>query len=626
MKESPHSILRSVFGYERFRGRQQEIIEHVVAGGDCLVLMPTGGGKSLCYQIPALLREGVGIVVSPLIALMQDQVDALRLVGMRAAYLNSTLDYADVRRVETLLVRGELDLLYIAPERLLQDRTLDLLERAPLALAAIDEAHCVSRWGHDFRPEYLQLDVLKARFPELPVLACTATADERTRQEIVAKLGLTGGRVYATGFDRPNIQYRVTQKEHARQRLLDFIRAEHPGEAGIVYCLSRKRTEQVADFLCDAGLNALPYHAGLAKAVRRRHQEQFLREDGRIIVATIAFGMGIDKPDVRFVGHLDLPRSIEAYYQETGRAGRDGLPATAWLAYGLQDVILHRKLLDSSDADEQYKRVERQKLDAMLGYCEVVSCRRQVLLDYFDERFAAPCGNCDTCLQPVETFDGTEAAQMALSCIVRTGQRFGAVYIIDVLRGSRNERIRRFGHDRLSTWGVGNELAAWQWRSILRQLVAQGLLAVDAEGYGGLRLTTAAQPVLQGEQRLRLRRDVLQVRTPQRKKKVAGIDRLIADNTVLDGAENQELFEALRQLRQRLAAEQNVPPYVIFHDKTLAAMVAYRPVTAEEFLRLSGVGEQKLTRYGERFMQLIRATPPGGSPPPHKPPARSAES
>ncbi len=602
---TPLAILNQTFGYPGFQGLQAEIIDHTVAGRDSLVLMPTGGGKSLCYQIPAMLRPGVGLVVSPLIALMQDQVSALRQLGVAAAFLNSNLARGEAVRVEKQLLNGELDLVYIAPERLLQERTKELLDRCQLSLLAIDEAHCISRWGHDFRPDYLQLGDIRKRYADVPLLACTATADERTRLEIVQKLGIEPTHVYVAGFDRPNIRYEVAAKVNDRQQLLGFIQDRHAGEAGIVYCLSRKRTEMIAAFLTKSGLTALPYHAGLPRETRRRNQERFLREDGVIIVATIAFGMGIDKPDVRFVAHLDLPKSIEAYYQETGRAGRDGLPASAWMVYGLQDVIMLRKLAESSDADEMHRRLENQKLDAMLGYCEVTTCRRQVLLDYFDEHLAQPCGNCDTCLQPVQTFDATVAAQKAMSCIVRTGQRFGAAYIIEVLRGSQNERVLRFGHDKLPTWGVGAEFDLWQWRSILRQMTARGLLTVDPEGYGGLMLTERARPILKGQEKLHLRLEIINKSTGRKR---AARKKLSAEALALgDGTSEQALFEELRELRRRLAAEQELPPYVVFHDKTLAAMAVHRPVTPEQFLALSGVGEAKLERYGEAFMEIIRA-------------------
>lgn len=607
MTRSAQKILNDVFGYDTFRGSQEEIIDHLIGGGHSLVLMPTGGGKSLCYQIPAMVRKGTGVVVSPLIALMQDQVGALLQLGVKAACLNSSLPMAEIREVERQLVRGELDLVYLAPERLLQDQTLEMLDRCDLSLLAIDEAHCISRWGHDFRPEYLQLDTLRQRWPELPLLACTATADERTQKEIVNKLDLGLGKVFITGFDRPNIRYRVTGKVNEKQQLLDFVKGLHNGDAGIVYCLSRKRTQQFAKFLTENGLKALPYHAGLPANVRQRNQNRFLNEDSLIIVATIAFGMGIDKPDVRFVAHMDLPKSIEAYYQETGRAGRDGLPANAWMAYGMQDVILQARLAENSDADQKHKRSERQKLDTMLGYCETVTCRRQLLLEYFGETLPEPCGNCDTCLEPVDTFDATEAAQKLLSCVVRTGQRFGALYIIDVLRGSESERIAKFGHDQLSTYGIGTEFDSWQWRSIIRQLVTRGLLAVDLEGYGGLRLTPGARAVLQGEESLMLRKETAAATRPKKvKKKKATAALLLESGTEAESEANQTLFEELRELRRTLATEQEVPPYVIFHDKTLAAMVMHRPVNEQGFLQISGVGQAKLERYGEKFLAVIR--------------------
>ncbi len=618
---TPLEILRRVYGHDDFRGCQAEIIDNVLAGGDALVLMPTGGGKSVCYQIPALLRPGVGIVVSPLIALMADQVSALRQNGVRAAFLNSSLPVAEQRRVEAALRRGDLDLLYVAPERLLQERTLDLLTEvasapapAGVSLFAIDEAHCVSQWGHDFRPEYLQLDVLAARFPGIPRLACTATADARTRVEIVERLSLGGGRVFVTGFDRPNIRYRVVPKTDPRRQLLTLLREEHAGDAGIVYCLARKRVEEIAAFLVGQGVTALPYHAGLDAAERQLNQTRFLREDGVVMVATIAFGMGIDKPDVRFVAHLDLPRSLEAYYQETGRAGRDGLPATAWLAYGLQDVITLRKMAESSEADELHKRRERQRLDAMLGYCELASCRRRALLAHFGETRQDDCGNCDACLEPLNTFDGTVVAQKALSCVVRTGQRFGAMHVVNVLLGHTTEPILRCGHERLSTFGIGADLDAFGWRSVLRQLVSRGLLQVDPEGYGGLRLTEAAGPVLRGDTRLELRRDVLQRAQPARRKArvAATVVKMLraeidADRDVSPAT--TDLFERLRAKRLELARAQGVPPYVIFHDRTLAAMATLRPATLDEFRQLDGVGEKKLERYGEQFLAVVQEPP-----------------
>jgi ATP-dependent DNA helicase RecQ len=613
---TPFSILQAVYGYDGFRGDQAAIIDHVLAGGDALVLMPTGGGKSLCYQIPALLLDGTAIVVSPLIALMHDQVAALRQLGIRAALLNSSLALQEARRVEDDLRNGAYDILYMAPERLLQDRTLDLLDHVRaggrgLALFAIDEAHCVSQWGHDFRPEYLQLSVLRERFPAVPRLACTATANPRTREEIIERLALNDGRTFVGGFNRPNIRYTVVQKSSPRQQLLRFLRNEHQGDAGIVYCLTRASTEQVAAFLTDRGIEALPYHAGLPAAVRRRHQERFQGEDGLVIVATIAFGMGIDKPDVRFVAHLDLPRSIEAYYQETGRAGRDGLPANAWMTYGMRDVVMLRNLLESGEGDDMHKRIERQKLDAMLGYCEVTGCRREVLLRYLGETSTVACGNCDTCLEPVDTFDGTVVAQKALSCVARTGQRFGAEYVIGVLLGTESDRVRQWKHDRLSTFGIGRELDARGWRSVFRQLVARGLLTVDPRGYGGLRLTGAARPVLRGEMPLQLRRDLPRRRSRGssggKSRKGRAAQDILAD--VQPGNTDpgvEDLFETLRATRRELASAQGVPPYVIFHDRVLAQMAVTQPQTANELLALNGVGAAKLERYGARFLSVIR--------------------
>jgi ATP-dependent DNA helicase RecQ len=591
-------ILQQTFGYQAFRPPQEAIIDTVMAGRDALVLMPTGGGKSLCYQIPALLRRGVGIVISPLIALMQDQVSALRQLGLRASYLNSTLNPAEMRAVEENLRTGELDLLYIAPERLTQESTLALLDTLSIALFAIDEAHCVSQWGHDFRADYLQLSVLHQRYPAVPRIALTATADERTRREIIHRLDLGGAEQYISGFDRPNIQYRVTEKDNARQQLLTFLRREHARDAGIVYCLSRKKVEQTAAWLGEQGFTALPYHAGLDAGVREVNQERFLREEGIIIVATIAFGMGIDKPDVRFVAHLDLPKNLEAYYQETGRAGRDGLPATAWMTYGIQDVIKLRQMLEASAGSDEHKKAERYKLEAMLGFCEISSCRRQALLHYFGETHE-PCGNCDTCLQPVKTWDATEAAQKAMSCVYRTGQRFGVGHVLDVLMGRETNKVLQFRHQHLSTFVIGKDLSEAQWRSVFRQLVARGYLSVDMSGYGSLRLTEKSRPVLRGEEPLFLRREREKLASAPAPEKHS------RNNVALQGEEDKALWEALRELRTRLAKEQGLPPYVIFHDATLMELVHYRPINHQEFSKINGVGQAKLDRYADEFIALI---------------------
>ncbi|WP_040844897.1 DNA helicase RecQ [Thiorhodococcus drewsii] len=595
--ESALQILDRVFGYDRFRGAQAEIIDQVVGGGDVLVLMPTGGGKSLCYQIPALIRPGVGVVVSPLIALMQDQVDALRQLGVRAAFLNSSLAPDQARAVEQDMLDGALDLVYVAPERLMTERFLGLLERVEIALFAIDEAHCVSQWGHDFRPEYIQLGLLQERWPRVPRIALTATADAPTRNEILARLSLEGARQFVSSFDRPNIRYRIVEKNGPRQQLLAFLRREHPQDAGIVYCLSRRRVEETATFLQSHGFSALPYHAGLSAEIRRAHQARFLREEGVVMVATIAFGMGIDKPDVRFVAHLDLPKSLESYYQETGRAGRDGLPADAWMTYGLGDVVMLRRIIEDSEAEERFKRVEMHKLDGMLGYCETTECRRQVMLNYFGETLDAPCGNCDTCLEPVETWDGTLAARKALSCIHRTGQRFGSAYLADVLLGKDLERIRRFGHDQVSTFGIGKDLSADQWRSVYRQLVAAGLIEVDMEGYGALKLTERSRPLLRGETSIRLRRD------PERRKASGGGRSSTA--FAPSDPEAAELWESLRSHRRELAREQNVPAYVIFNDATLRELLTYRPRDLDEMSCISGVGQAKLEHFGTGFLQVL---------------------
>ena len=598
MTRDPLHILQSVFGYPAFRPPQDRVIDTLLAGGDALVLMPTGGGKSLCYQIPAIALPGTGIVVSPLIALMQDQVAALRQAGVAAAFLNSSLSAEEAREVSRQLLAGALDLLYVAPERLVQEATLDMLARVRVNLFAIDEAHCVSQWGHDFRPEYIRLEVLHQRFPRVPRIALTATADEATRREIRQRLDLDDASAFISGFDRPNIRYRIDQGgAGSRERLLRFIRDQHPGEAGIVYCLSRKRVDEVAAWLAAKGLDALPYHAGLPAETREANQRRFLNEEGVIIVATIAFGMGIDKPNVRFVAHLNLPKSIEAYYQETGRAGRDGLPADAWMLYGLQDVITLRQMMEGSEANEQFKRVERHKLDAMLGLCEMTGCRRQALLTYFGDPEPDPCGNCDNCLSPPETWDATVPAQKALSCVHRTGQRFGVNYLIDVLTGKDDERIQRFGHHQLSTFGIGKDITAAAWRGIFRQLIARGLLSVDTEGHGGLHLAERARPVLRGEEKLWLRKEQPAER-PGKKPRAAGGFASAADS---------DLWEALRRKRKELAEEQGVPPYAVFHDATLMELMAKRPTSLWQMASISGIGARKLEAYGETFLDLLAA-------------------
>ena len=589
-----NEILQSVFGYSDFRPPQNEIIETIITGGDALVLMPTGGGKSLCYQIPALVRPGCAIVISPLIALMQDQVSALRELGVQASFLNSSLDASTANGIETALLNGELDLLYIAPERLTKRRMLDLLQQAEISLFAIDEAHCVSQWGHDFRADYLQLSLLHELFPEIPRIALTATADERTRQEIITRLDLGQARHFIAGFDRPNIRYRIALKHTARAQLLQFLQQEHANDAGIIYCLSRKKTEETAYWLQKQGFNALPYHAGLDSRIRADHQARFLREENLIIVATIAFGMGIDKPDVRFVAHLDLPKTVEAYYQETGRAGRDGEPATAWMIYGLQDVIKLRQMMESSEGSEEHKRAEQHRLNAMLGLCEITTCRRQALLSYFDEHLEQPCGNCDTCLEPVATWDGTEAARMALSAAYRTGQRFGVNHLIDVLRGAENDKIFQSDHHQLPVYGVGKELDGNQWRSVYRQLVARAYLSVDLERFGALRLQEKCRNLLRGEEHIELRRDLARKSTKKQTR------------TVLPEDIDVALWEALRERRRLLAEEQGIPPYVIFHDRTLKEMCALLPMELNEFAQLTGVGERKLEKYGSTFLQVIQ--------------------
>ena len=590
-------VLNSLYGYDSFRGHQAEIIEHVSAGNNALVLMPTGGGKSLCYQIPSLLRDGVGIIISPLIALMQDQVGAMQQLGVKAAFLNSTLSHGEQYELEQQLLSGQLDLLYIAPERLIKPYTLDLLSRCELALFAIDEAHCVSQWGHDFRADYLSLSLLSERFPNIPRIALTATADIRTRKEIIERLSLTGSNAYISGFDRPNIRYAIANKTTPKKQLLAFLQ-QRKQEAGIVYCLSRKKVEDTAQWLSEQGFNALPYHAGLTAQLRQTHQNRFLREDGVIIVATIAFGMGIDKPDVRFVAHLDLPKSIEAYYQETGRAGRDGQPADAWMIYGLQDVVRLQQMAQGSDGSEQFKRAEQHKLEAMLGLCEVTSCRCKVLLSYFADEAPSQCGNCDNCQLPPVTWDATEAAQKVLSCVYRTGQRFGVVHVMDVLQGKENEKVLQHGHQKLSTFGIGSNIHEAQWRSVIRQLVVRGFLRVDLEGYSALQLTDLCRPVLKGEQLLHLRKE--EVKAPSTKKAAAKSYRKTQISP-----EDQELWDELRECRKYLAEEHNVPPYLIFHDATLKEMLDIMPMSRSELLTITGVGERKMEKYGADFVEII---------------------
>jgi ATP-dependent DNA helicase RecQ len=597
MKQA-QEILKSTFGYDQFRYSQQEIIQDLLDGKDALVLMPTGGGKSLCYQIPALVRDGTAIVISPLIALMQDQVDALIQLGVKAAFLNSSMSHEEANEVEQQLLNNELDIVYIAPERLLTSYTLSLLERCQLALFAIDEAHCVSQWGHDFRPEYQQLKLLHERFPTIPRIALTATADQRTRDEIISQLQLEEAKVFINSFDRPNIHYSISEGNNPKQRLWRFLEDKHTNDAGIVYCLSRKKVEAIAGWLSDQGRIALPYHAGLSAEVRQQNQQRFLREDSVIIVATIAFGMGIDKPDVRFVAHLNLPKSIEAYYQETGRAGRDGQPANAWMAYGLQDVITLRQFMQNSNANDTYKRVEHHKLESMLGLCELITCRRHTLLAYFDETSSEQCGECDNCQSPPEKWNGSEAAQKALSAIYRTEQRFGVNYIIDILLGKSDERIKRNGHDQISTFAIGQDLTATEWRSVFRQLIALGFIDIDIERHGALRLTEKCRPVLRGEQQLELRKLSVEEKATKEKKQKSPVR-----------PQDEELWEALRTLRMNIASESGVPPYVIFHDATLQEMVKKRPQSKSDMERISGVGEQKLKRYGKQFLEEIAKHP-----------------
>jgi len=595
-------ILQHTFGYDAFRDQQQSIIDCAIAGEDTLVLMPTGGGKSLCYQIPALVRTGVGVVISPLIALMQDQVDALAQLGLNARFLNSTLNAQHAFQIEQELRQGMVDFLYIAPERLTQDRTVQLLLQIQISIFAIDEAHCVSQWGHDFRSDYLSVTILHQYFPHVPRMALTATADSRTKHEIIERLQLQHAKQFISSFDRPNIQYHITQKSSPKKQLLHFIKSKHNNDSGIVYCLSRKRVEEFSEYLNTQGLNALPYHAGLPAPLRQTHQSRFLREDGIIMVATIAFGMGIDKPDVRFVCHVDLPKSIEAYYQETGRAGRDGLPSTAWLIYGLQDVVFLQQMLAQSPGNEQFKRVEQSKLNAMLALCESVDCRRVNLLTYFNEELKEKdnynCSNCDNCITPVKTWDASIAAQKALSTVYRSEQRFGASHLVDILMGANNQKIKQFRHENLSTYGIGQDLDSHAWKSVFRQLVIKGVLNVDYEEYGALKLTDACRPILKGQQTVMLRQDNIErVKKQVNTKKVAQMKNI--------DPEDLKLWAKLKRIRKQIADELNIPAFVVFSDATLQDMMDIHPTTNSEMLKVSGVGENKLECFGSKFIQVF---------------------
>lgn len=601
LNQNPLDILHSVFGYKSFRGQQAEIIDYILEGKDALILMPTGGGKSLCYQIPALCLPGITVVVSPLIALMQDQVEALKQLDIKASVLNSTLSAKKAIKVEEQMLSGELDIVYVSPERLNTESFQNLLDQCEISLFAIDEAHCVSQWGHDFRPEYLQFSKLKKKFPEVPRIALTATADELTRQDIIKHLRLEKGRVFVSSFDRPNIRYKVMPKDNEKKQLLAFLENEHKGDSGIVYCISRKKVMDTAEWLQKQGYDVWPYHAGLKKDERMKNQERFIKDDGVIMVATIAFGMGIDKPDVRFVAHLDLPKSVESYYQETGRAGRDGLPSDAWMVYGAEDIVKLRQFIMMSDATGEHKMLEHQKLDALVGYAETIRCRRQVLLEYFGEKSDdKSCENCDTCLEPVKSFDGTLQVQKALSCIYRTGQMFGVTHLINVLLGKEDEKVKRFNHNKISTFGIGQEYDKTQWKSVFRQIIATGLVMVDLEAYGALKLTAQSNKILRGEEKIHLREDVMAKKNSSKVKKEKP-----AKRSTLSNSEDETLFQELRACRLSLAKEQGVPPYVIFHDSTLIEMVNKKPSSLYELSFISGVGHSKLDRYGDQFLTII---------------------
>lgn len=593
--DTPLEILKRIFGYQTFRGHQRAIIDTLLSGEDALVLMPTGGGKSLCYQIPSLIRSGVGVVISPLIALMHDQVQALRALGVSAAFLNSSLSSKDARDVENKLVQGQINLIYVAPERLLMPHFLELLKKTPCALFAIDEAHCVSQWGHDFRPEYLKLDILCEHFPHIPRIALTATADKTTRDEIETRLKLKNARVFVAGFDRPNIQYRIVEKQNPKKQLLALLRQEFNNESSIIYCLSRKSVEEITTWLKGEKFNALAYHAGLSSQMRRKNQDYFIKNDGVIMVATIAFGMGIDKPNVRLVAHLDLPKSLEAYYQETGRAGRDGLASVAWLAYGIQDVVIHRHMLNQSQASAEQKKIELRKLDSMLAFCETSACRRQTLLRYFDDVHKGACANCDTCLEPVQTWDATVAAQKALSCVARTKELFGAGHLVDILLGKETEKVMRFFHHKLSVFGIGKELSALAWRSVFNQLVAMGFLHIDIASYGSLRLTSQSITVMKGQQNISLRH--------LRKNILKNLKKSRSNNNIT--ITNANLLESMKALRLKLSRELGVPPYVIFHDRTLLEIADAPPQKFEELTSFYGVGEHKLAKFGQALFEVI---------------------